>query len=221
MPSLVLETLRSNVDATIASLDRAKFTKDPIAGAYFSKIVSVMSSAYKRHGTILEAAILEALRTSSNLDVWRDDAFPVSQSADQMVKAALREPSLLINVNLPQAVPVRTLQVDAIVFNKTTKTLDAYEIKRGNGLHDAGKKRSMMDDIMCTQVLLKSYGQSKGYQPSAVRSRIIFYYGKCSVGAPWAIKGDEMDLHFGFSVHSLVEEVNEYYRHRLNEMLTR
>lgn len=220
MPSSVLKKLKPSVDATIASLDKAEFTKDPIAGAYFSRIVSVMSSAYKRHGTILEAAILEALKTNSNLEVWRDDAFPISQSADQMVKAALRDPEPLMTVNLPQAAPVRTLQVDALVFDKTTRILDAYEIKRGNGLHDAGKKRSMMDDIMCTQVLLKSYGQLKGYEASTVRSRIIFYYGKCSVGAPWAIRGDEMDAHFGFAVCALVEEVNAYYRQRLNAMLT-
>jgi len=221
MPSTVLAKLKPSVDATIASLNKAKFTKDPIAGEYFSKIVSVMSSAYKRHGTILEGAILEALKTNPDLEVWRDDLFPISQSADQMVKAALKDRGLLMNVNLQQAPPIRTLQVDALVFNKTTKELNAYEIKRGNGLHDAGKIRSMIDDTMCTQVLLKSYGQSRGFDPSSVNSRIIFYYGKCSVGSPWAIKGSELDSHFGFPVYSLVEEVNNYYRECLSAMLTK
>jgi hypothetical protein len=217
----ILEKLKPSVDATIASLDSARFTKDPVAGEYFSKIVSVMSSAYKRHGTILETAILEALKTNGDLEVWRDDAFPVSQSAGQMVKATLRDPTPLMAVHLPQETPVRTLQVDALVFNKVTKSLTAYEVKRGNGLHDAGKKRSMMDDILCTQVLLSSYGQAKGYTPEAVQSRIIFYYGKCSIGAPWALKGDDLDQHFGFQLHHLVEEVNDYYRKCLSAMLTR
>lgn len=217
----ILENLKPSVDATIASLDRARFTKDPVAGEYFSKIVSVMSSAYKRHGTILETAILEALKTNHNLKVWRDDTFPVSQSAGQMVKATLRDPSPLMSVHLPQESPVRTLQVDALVFDSVTRTLTAYEVKRGNGLHDAGKKRSMMDDILCTQVLLKSYGQGKGLDIENVQARIIFYYGKCSIGAPWALKGSELDQHFGFTVHGLVEEVNEYFRQRLSAMLTR
>ena len=45
----VLDLLKDEVERTIQSLDLKQFTPDPIAGRYFSKITSVMSSAYKRH----------------------------------------------------------------------------------------------------------------------------------------------------------------------------
>src|SRR5215831_5923618 len=56
---LVLELLKPEIEKTIKGLDSKNFPPDPIAGPHFSKITSVMSSAYKRHGYILERAILE------------------------------------------------------------------------------------------------------------------------------------------------------------------
>jgi hypothetical protein len=58
MPTLV-ELLEPVIDATIQRLNNKVFLPDPIAGPHFSRIVSVMSSAYKRHGYIIERAILE------------------------------------------------------------------------------------------------------------------------------------------------------------------
>jgi hypothetical protein len=65
----VLDAVREEVERTIHSLDQKRFDPDPIAGPHFSKITSVMSSAYKRHGYILERAILEALRTCPDFEV--------------------------------------------------------------------------------------------------------------------------------------------------------
>ncbi len=55
--SKLIENISPIVEQTVARLKVKKFKKDPIAGEHFSKIVSLMSSAYKRHGFILEKAI--------------------------------------------------------------------------------------------------------------------------------------------------------------------
>jgi hypothetical protein len=55
--SSLIETLSTEIKETVEKLKIKNFRKDPIAGEHFSKIVSVMSSAYKRHGFILERAI--------------------------------------------------------------------------------------------------------------------------------------------------------------------
>jgi hypothetical protein len=72
-------------------------------------------------------------------------------------------------------------------------------------------------------LLLKSYGQSKGLDPVAVGSHIIFYYDKLSVPPPIGIKGSELDAHFGFPVRDAVETVNarfgECFRDYLFSML--
>ena len=64
--SKLIKTISPIIEQTVARLKVKKFKKDPIAGEHFSKIVSLMSSAYKRHGFILEKAILEQLRTNPN-----------------------------------------------------------------------------------------------------------------------------------------------------------
>jgi hypothetical protein len=92
------------------------------------------------------------------------------------------------------------LQVDMIAFDSSDQTIRAYEVKRGNGQFDAGKIRSIKRDLMCVQVLLKSYGEFANLNPIAAEARIIFYYGMRSIPRPWSLVKDELDGHFGFPV---------------------
>jgi len=102
---------------------------------------------------------------------------------------------------------------------KNTGTLGAYEIKRGSGLHDSGKRRQMLTSTLCVQVLLKSYGKQRGHDPSSAFSHVIFYYGKCSIPKPFSITGAELDQHFGWPIYDSVEEVNKYFQGRLFTIL--
>jgi hypothetical protein len=216
----VLDLLKPEIDLTLKRLDKKVFDPDPIAGHHFSKITSVMSSAYKRHGHILERAILETLRLCDHFDVWRDPLFQVPSTVDHIVTGSIAEPTKLIGTDYPYSQGDRTLQLDAIVFNKNTGILGAYEVKRGFGPHDSSKRRSMLRDALCVQVLLKSYAKQRGYQPSNAFSYVIFYYGKCSIPKPFAITGAEMDQHFSWPVYESVDEVNEYFRSRLFAILS-
>lgn len=73
------------IDETIRSLARKKFISDPIAGDRHSRNTSIISSAYKRHGRILETALRESLRDSNRHRVWQESAFRVSRAADQLI----------------------------------------------------------------------------------------------------------------------------------------
>jgi hypothetical protein len=207
------------IDATIQRLNDKVFPPDPIAGPHFSRIVSVMSSAYKRHGYIIERAILEQLKTRPELTVWTDEEFQVHPNADSIASGALSDPSSIIDNDLSYAPGPRRLQVDAIVYNNEARTLRAYEVKRGFGAHDAGKRRSILRDALCVQLLLKSYGRSRSLDPASVSSHVIFYYGNLSMPRPFAIKGDELDDHFGFPVREAVEAVNSRFKDRLFSIL--
>ena len=113
----------------------------------------------------------------------------------------------------------RTLQVDAVVYHNETRTLRAYEIKRGFGNHDSQKKGAIMRNALCVQLLLRSYGQSKDLDAASVSSHVIFYYGKLSVRPPIGIKGSELDEHFGFPCREAVERVNERFGERFRACL--
>jgi hypothetical protein len=119
------------VDDTIRALSKTKFVEDPIAGVRYSRATSIISSAYKRHGRILETALRESLRESNRHKVWQEDVFRVSRAADALVNSqnedACRQSAL------PYGDAIRTLQVDMIAFDSADQTIRAYEVKRGNG----------------------------------------------------------------------------------------
>ena len=77
-----MERVAPVVDQTINSLSKVPFVVDPIAGVEYSRSTSIVSSAYKRHGRILEIALRESLRDSNRHNVWHDSAFRVSREAD-------------------------------------------------------------------------------------------------------------------------------------------
>jgi hypothetical protein len=216
----VLEKLSPIIDTTIEKLNSRKFKSDPIAGPHFSKIVSVMSSAYKRHGFILERSILETLATYNDLQVWEDRQFFVPEIADHIVSSKINDPEQLIGTAVNYEDGPRALQVDCLCYNTSDKTLNSYEIKRGNGLHDSGKRRSILRDLLCTQVLLKSYGTLRGLDVSEARSYIIFYYGERSIRASFSLTKVDLDDHFGRPVVDSVEAVNELFRQKLFQILT-
>ena len=93
-PTDLIAKLTPTVEDTITRLKQTKFIVDPIAGPLISRIVSVMSSAYKRHGNILERAIFERLKENPRLEVWSDHVFSVSAMADNVASESLKAPSL-------------------------------------------------------------------------------------------------------------------------------
>jgi hypothetical protein len=219
---VVLDLVKEEIEITIHSLEAKTFLADPIAGPHFSKITSVMSSAYKRHGFILERALLEALKQCPHFEVWRDEQFHVPPNVDHMVHGSIEHGAKLIGTDYPYSEGDhggRTLQVDVIVFDKSTGILRAHEVKRGFGLHDSGKRRSMLRDTLAVQVLLKSYGTQRGLDVKQAFSHIVFYYGQCSIPKPFSLTGAELDEHFSFPVHEAIEEVNKHYKARLFAIL--
>ena len=80
-----LDKVAPLIDATIEGLAKKTFRKDPIAGHKYSKMTSVVSSAYKRHGQILEAAFRETLmQFDPPFSVWEEKNFKVSGRADSL-----------------------------------------------------------------------------------------------------------------------------------------
>lgn len=205
------------IEQTISTLARTKFVEDPIAGPKFSRATSIVSSAYKRHGRILETALREGLRDSNRHKVWKEDRFRVSRAADTIV--GQQKDDAYRSTTLPYGEEHRTIGIDMVVFDHADNSLRAYEIKRGNGQFDAGKTRSIKRDLICTQVLLKSYGEVFKLRPQFAEAKIIFYYGVRSLPRPYSLIGSELNEHFGFPIYDMVEQANDYFRGRLHALL--
>ncbi|MBI4184877.1 MAG: hypothetical protein HY521_12870 [Proteobacteria bacterium] len=205
------------MDATIERLARKRFAADPVVGERYSRITSIVSSAYKRHGAIIEHPLLAALTSAPHLQVWSDRRFRVSPEADMLAGNDASAFGNLLRYGADNF--TRTIQVDVLVHNQSTDLLGAYESKRGFGYHDSGKKRSMLRDLRCLQMLPRSYGETQGLHVRTAEAHIIFYYGQCSVGRPWALTRADLDEHFGASIAAPIERGNAYFRERLDDLL--
>src|SRR5438552_10909536 len=104
------------VDETIRALSQVRFVEDPIAGVRYSRATSIVSSAYKRHGRILETALRESLRESNRHRVWQESNFRVSPAADGLVNT--QSDAECVKSELPYGTGARTLQVDLIAFDE-------------------------------------------------------------------------------------------------------
>src|SRR5215475_3840069 len=111
------------VDETILALSKVKFSEDPIAGVKYSRATSIVSSAYKRHGRILEMALLESLRESNRHKVWNDEGFRVSREADAL--ANTQDLDACRKTTLPYGNSVRTLQIDMVAFDSADESIRA------------------------------------------------------------------------------------------------
>jgi hypothetical protein len=213
-----MESLRPLVDDTIEKLGQTKFREDPIGGRKYSRATSIISSSYKRHGQILGEALLEKLKECSRYQVWREDAFRLSSKSLQ----ELREHEVLekcLTIKLPYGETEKTIPVDVIVFDKEARTLRSYNVKRGNGSYDAGKRRIITGELLRTNMLLLDYGRSMGVDSSKAEARIIFYYGLRSVAEPLSLVGEDLNEHFRFPVLEAVEAINEYFREKLYQLI--
>ncbi|WP_170505717.1 hypothetical protein [Ruegeria arenilitoris] len=210
--------LKPSVDATLERLAAKRFREDPIGGRKYSRATSIISSAYKRHGTLLEEAIVSRLSECPRLQVWREPSFKLSTQSLQICRE-VENTETLLKLDLPYGECEREIPLDMVVFDKEKRTLNSYNIKRGNGSYDAGKRRSIMTELFRTHLLLTSYGNALGFDVETSSALVIFYYGLKSVPDDLCIAGDELDDHFGFPVYQAVESVNDYFKNQLHALI--
>ncbi len=213
-----MDKVRSVIDETISRLAQCEFRADPIGGLKYSRATSIISSAYKRHGQILSSAILECLKASPRYTVWCEEDFKLSgESLSKLRELQRTEPCLRQKLQYGEC--ERTTPLDLLVFDSETNSLRAYNVKRGNGSYDAGKRRLILEDLLRTNMLLGDYGIKSGLPVESAEAKIIFYYGLRSIPPPISLIGSELDAHFEYPVVRYVEAANEYFRKKLYELI--
>jgi hypothetical protein len=206
------------VDDAIEKLRGTSFREDPIGGRKYSRATSIMSSAYKRHAQILDAALLERLKECARFKVWREDDFKLSQESLEQLHIHQRVETCT-RIQLEYGDRERTIPIDVIVYDTKSGSLTSYNVKRGNGSYDGGKRRIILSDLLRAHMLLMDYGKKTGIAASSAQARIIFYYGLLSIPKPLALPGSDLDEHFSFPVIDAMEDVNKYFRKRLHALI--
>jgi hypothetical protein len=199
-------------------LGATEFRPDPIGGLKYSRATSIISSAYKRHGQLLGRAILERLKDCSRFQVWTEESLKLSnESARELARGLPIE--AYRTIRLAYGDRETSIPVDIMVHEPGRRLITAYNVKRGNGSFDAGKRRLIVGELLRTQMVLASYARSLGLEVDEARARIVFYYGLRSVPEPYSLVAAELDDHFEFPVIEAVETVNDLFRDGLHAMI--
>ena len=218
-----LQALLRSVDATLAGILSGDFPVDPILGREVSHLVSKAASLQKRHGHLLEAGIVTALRASHRFEVLTSVAVPITSAADSVV--ASTPPETLERISLRYDGPTaRSVNLDFIVVDTEAGWAGAYDCKRGNGALTQRLLRPLVRDLECVGVLLRSFLRDRGYSTiDRVTVGLVDVYGASGVPEHLALNLDHLDAHFGVAITPILGAMNvrleEGFRKAVPELL--
>jgi hypothetical protein len=179
------------VRRTIAKIAKRKFREDPLVVSDLSLTASEVSSAYKRHGFVLEVALRTALDTRADLKAWTAKLL----------------------------VPPRTkqVQVDLLTYQPASQTLTAYEVKRGFDNQDDQARDGLEKRLTDLLAFLPKYANSKNLSAAVYKVAVVGYYDEMngSIGPHKLIARPDLIAEFGQATMDFLEDVNDYFSHCL------
>lgn len=198
------------------------FPQDPVIGPDLSRAISTLGSVVKRHGGLIELGIAGALITSDRFVVLSNVALPVTKGAAQLLDAKNSDQALAKIRLSADSEAEGIVNVDLVVVDPETKWAGAYEIKRGNGATEHGKRRQSIHKLRAARLVLASYVHQAGYgMMETVTSGVIDYYGASGFTPDFTLSRDQLDDHFGVPVVATVEAMTAALQEELKAALPR
>ena len=214
----VIRAAREAVAGAVAG----NFPIDPIIGPELSEAISIIGSAVKRHGGLIESAIAGALIASDRFLVFNNVSVPVTKGASQLLTARNSDKDLARIKLAADSEAEGIVTFDLLAVDPENGWAGAYEIKRGNGATEPGKRRRTMHALRAGKLVLPSYVKLLGYGPvDTVTTMVIDYYGGSGFDPHFTLTREDLDEHFGVPVVKTVDAVTEALREELQAALPR
>jgi hypothetical protein len=196
------------------------FPVDPIIGPELSRAISCVSSVVKRHGGLIELGIAGALKASDRFIVLTNVSLPLTKGAAQLLDARNSDEDLA-NIRLSADSEAEGMvNVDLVVVDPEVRWAGIYEIKRGNGTTEYGKRRPITRKLRAARLVLASYVHKAGHGPvETVTSAVIDYFGGSGFEADFTLTRDRLDAHFGVPVVATVDAMTATVREALDAEL--
>ena len=220
-PTEVSETalLRAARQA-VASALTGEFPLDPLVEPELSRAISCIGSVVKRHGKLIEMGIAGALAMTDRFIVLTNENIPLTKGAKQLLEAKNSNRSLAGIRLAADSEADGMVNVDLVVVDPEAGWAGAYEIKRGNGTTEAGKRRPLIQKLTAVRLVLASYARQLGQWPiETVTSAVIDYYGSSGFDPNYTLVRDQLDDHFGVPIVETVDAVTAAARQALDAEL--
>lgn len=210
--------LKAATDA-VANAVNTKFPLDEVLGPELSRLISISASVVKRHGILLEKALVEALRSSGRYEVLHNPTIPITAAADGLVASNTAEALSRLSLRYDQPT-VRSVNQDVVVIDTSVGWAGAYSIKRGGGDMGPRLRKPLERDVAAVRLLLRSYLRDQGYSTIDVTtSACIDYFGAAGLPPHLTVQGPDVDDHFGVPVRATVERMTDHLRAELHRIM--
>jgi hypothetical protein len=208
--------LKAATDAVTGAVN-TEFPLDALLGSELSRLTSVCASVVKRHGLLLERAIIDALEKSTRFQVLHNVVVPITGAADSLVASNAPEP--LARVALRYDAPtVRSVTYDLVVIDPHCAWAGAYQVKRGGGELTPRLRKPLERDLLTTRLLLRSFLRDQGHSSiDIVTTAAIDWLGAAGLPGHLTISGSELDTHFGVPVIPTVKRMTAHLRTELHK----
>lgn len=200
-PALI-RAARNAVAAALAG----EFPADPLIAPALSRAVSCIGSVVKRHGGLIELSLAGALTASDRFIVLTNVALPLTKGAIQLLDARNSDENLARIKLSADSEASGIVNIDLVVVDPEAGWAGAYEIKRGNGTTEHGKRRPTVRKLRAARLVLASYVRQLGYgEIESVTSAVIDYCGASGFDPEFTLTREQLDGHFGVPVVATVE----------------
>lgn len=174
----------ANALVSKAKASAASIPCDPLftANRRLSSLVSEIDSIKKRHGYLIEKALIFAINKLPN---WTADKEKIN------VQGGLAH-------------------LDCLAYNSKTRKLYVFECKRGHGRFDSDKKRSIDRRLDRVKGGIASHASSKGWSPSSTELFLLSFYGVSWTSRFPIYNKDNVGKLFGPCVKVFLSEYMQY-----------
>ncbi|WP_296738987.1 hypothetical protein [Mesorhizobium sp.] len=215
-PAAIARAARTVISNAMAG----DFPIDPVIGPELSKSFSIINSVVKRHGLLLQKSLADALAASGRFEVMTEVALPITEAANDLLTSQNSDRDLAKIKLKADSNTVRMVTVDLIVVDTESGRAGVYDVKRGNGATESGRRRPIELGLRASRLVLASFLSKHGMEGiNSVTSAIIDYYGGSGFSKELKLTRDELDEHFGVPVVETIDAMTaELNRALLDEV---
>jgi hypothetical protein len=192
--------------AVITNAMAGDFPIDPVIGPDLSKSFSIINSVVKRHGLLIQRTLADALAASGRFEILTEVPLPITEAANDLLTSQNSERDLAKIQLKADSKTIRMVTIDLIVVDTESGWAGAYDVKRGNGATESGKRRPIEHGLRAGRLVLASFLSKYGYEGiRSVTSAVIDYYGASGFSKDLKVTRDELDEHFGVPVLETID----------------
>jgi hypothetical protein len=203
--------------AAVLSAVATKFPPEPLFDPALSRVLSTCASVVKRHGRLLETAIIESL-AETGAEVWQGVKIPYTRAAFAFVVS----PDYALNRNRLLSHDAEDISgwFDADILTVYEGWAAALQVRRGGGATEPTKRKRSEREIRALNLTLASWLRQQGYaRIETATVAAVDWLGQAGFSEDVVLHGEDIDRFLGAPATAKIAALSDVLRHELDHQM--